>query len=97
MTPTKPQSRLQGRLEGALYPDWLPKETFGQRVNRLRAERRWSLNDLAQRSGTVKSQLHQIESGKSDTTLRYIARLAKAFEMTASELLAGVDLTEDER
>ncbi len=74
------------------YPDWLPHETFGQRLQRLRTERGWSLNDLALKSGTVKSQLHQIEHGNSDTSLRYLALIAKAFDMTASDLLSGCDL-----
>jgi transcriptional regulator with XRE-family HTH domain len=77
-----------------LYPDWLPPETFGQRVQRIRTSHSWSLQDLAERGKMVKGQISQIENGKSDTSLRYVAKLAHAFGLTPSELLSGLTLAE---
>lgn len=80
-----------------IYPEWTPPETFGARVQRLRQERGWSLNDLAERSGTVKSHIHQIESGKSEPSLRYVVLIARAFEMEPAILIAGLKWVEYER
>ncbi len=76
-----------------IYPDWLPRETFGQRVKRLRDAQHLSLRDMNRRCGINISNLSRVERG-GDLSLGRVAQLADGFNMTASELLAGVDLSD---
>lgn len=52
--------------------------------------------DLAKEVRVSRTQIVNIERGNVGFTLSMIVRLARAFDMTASELLYGVDLSEYE-
>lgn len=72
-----------------VYAAWLPHDTPGERIAWLRAERGMSMEDLrvaAHLGG--KGVLHDIEHGR-DTRLSTLDRIAEAFGLTVSDLLAG--------
>ena len=50
---------------------------LGQGVRELRAERGWTLKDLAARSGVSLRFLVQVESGKANISVRRLADLAR--------------------
>lgn len=60
----------------------------GANLKRLRAERGWSLDQLAERSSVSKAMLHQIEAGKSIPTIAVVWRLADGLKVPFSELLS---------
>src|SRR6476469_8860501 len=62
-------------------------EHLGRRVKKLRADRGWSLDNLAQASGVSRSMLSEIEREKANPTLAVTFRIAGAFRMTLAELL----------
>jgi transcriptional regulator with XRE-family HTH domain len=60
-----------------------------QRVRQLRVERGWSLEALAQASGVSRSMLSQIERNQANPTLGVTLRIARAFGVSLSELVAS--------
>lgn len=51
-------------------------ENLGKRVKKLRADRGWSLEELANASGVSRSMLSEIEREKANPTLTVTFRLA---------------------
>jgi XRE family transcriptional regulator, regulator of sulfur utilization len=60
---------------------------FGARVRGLRHAREWTQEDLADKAGLNVVQISHLEGGRNEAKLTTILRLAKAFGITASELL----------
>ncbi|MDP6443357.1 MAG: XRE family transcriptional regulator [Pirellulaceae bacterium] len=58
-----------------------------QRIRALRAERGWSLDQLAAASGVSRSMLSQIERERANPTLAVTMRIAQAFEMSLGDLV----------
>ena len=58
-----------------------------RRLKQLRAERNWSLDELAAASGVSRSMLSQVERGKANPTLAVTFRIARAFGMSLGELV----------
>ena len=64
---------------------------LAQRLRELRLERRWSLEDLAARSGVSRATLSRTENHDVSPTAAVLGRLCAAFELTMSRLLAQVE------
>ena len=60
---------------------------LGGRVKEMRAQRGWSLEELAKASGVSRSMLSQIEREQANPTLAVTLRIAKAFGLGLSEML----------
>jgi transcriptional regulator with XRE-family HTH domain len=60
-------------------------------VAALRAERGWSLDSLAGRSGVSKGVLVAVEQGRSNPNLATLARIGDAFGVPVTRLLEGAD------
>ncbi|MGA5506213.1 helix-turn-helix transcriptional regulator [Streptomyces umbrinus] len=56
------------------------------RITDLRAERRWTQADLAQRVGVSRQTINAIETGRFDPSLPLAFRLAKLFDLRIEEL-----------
>ena len=54
--------------------------------------RNWSLAELADRSGVSKAMLSAIERGSASPTAPILVRIATAFELTLSSLIARAEL-----
>jgi transcriptional regulator with XRE-family HTH domain len=54
---------------------------FGTRLRRMRAERDWSLRELAAKAGTHFAYLSQIESGVAKPSAELVEKLADAFDL----------------
>ncbi|EXG80371.1 helix-turn-helix domain-containing protein [Cryptosporangium arvum] len=59
----------------------------GERVRSLRTGRRWSLDELAGRSGVSKGMLVQIEAGRTNPSIGTLVRIADAFGVTVARLV----------
>ncbi|QPC92320.1 helix-turn-helix domain-containing protein [Mesorhizobium sp. INR15] len=66
--------------------------TIGKRIHAERLMRDWSLAELAQRSEVSKAMLSTIERGKTSPTAALLVRIAAAFGMTLSALIARAEL-----
>jgi transcriptional regulator with XRE-family HTH domain len=64
---------------------------LARRLRELRLERRWSLEDLAARSGVSRATLSRTENHEVSPTAAVLGRLCAAFELTMSRLLAQVE------
>jgi transcriptional regulator with XRE-family HTH domain len=64
---------------------------LAQRLRQLRAERSWSLEELATKSGVSRATLSRIENNEVSPTASVLGKLCAAFELTMSRLLAYVE------
>jgi XRE family aerobic/anaerobic benzoate catabolism transcriptional regulator len=62
-------------------------DLLGARVREARTSRRWTLRDLAERSGVSLRFLVQLEAGRANISVKRLAEIAAAFGVTAAELL----------
>src|SRR5438552_2849825 len=60
---------------------------LAHRIAQERAQRGWSLADVAERSGVSRSMLSKIERQEASPTATVLLRIASAFEVTLAELL----------
>ena len=67
-------------------------DALAARIHADRVERGWSLSDLADRSGVSKAMLSAVERGKASPTATLLARIASAYGMTLSSLIARAEL-----
>jgi transcriptional regulator with XRE-family HTH domain len=65
--------------------------TIAARIRGERTARRWSLDDLAERSQVSKAMLSKIERGEASATAALLGRIAAAFGLTLSAMLAPAD------
>lgn len=56
------------------------------RIRVLRAERRWSQQDLAERLGVSRQTVNAIENGKYDPSLPLAFRIGKVFGLPIEEI-----------
>jgi transcriptional regulator with XRE-family HTH domain len=66
-------------------------ENLGKRVKKLRADRGWSLEELADASGVSRSMLSEIERERANPTLTVTFRIARAFGLTLQELIESAE------
>lgn len=64
-------------------------ELVGRRVKKLRQDRGWSLEELADASGVSRSMLSEIERERANPTLTVAFRIARAFGMSLEDLVEG--------
>ena len=67
------------------------RERLGHRIRLLRAERDWSLKDLAACSRLSVSQISSIERGANLPSIESLLAIARAFEKKPSEILDSID------
>ena len=65
---------------------------IAERVRLERTARDWSLAELSERSGVSKAMLSAIERGEASPTAVLLVRVASAFGMTLSALVARAEL-----
>jgi transcriptional regulator with XRE-family HTH domain len=63
-------------------------EGIAKRIRIERTARNWSLAELAQRSGVSKAMLSAIERNETSPTAALLVRIAAAFDLTLSALIA---------
>lgn len=78
-----------GSGAGALAMD----EQVGARIRRLRTAKGLSLKTVSERSGTSIGMLSLIERGRSSPSVRLLARLADALEVTVAHFIPGDHLS----
>ena len=66
-------------------------QSLGARIRCMRKERGWTYRDMVMRHGFHLSAWQAYETGRVGISLPSLLRVAKAFSMHPSELLAGID------
>jgi transcriptional regulator with XRE-family HTH domain len=64
---------------------------IAQRLGRLRDERGWSLDDLAERTGISRATLSRVERSELSPTAAQLARLCSIYGWTLSRLMAAAE------
>ncbi len=59
---------------------------MNNRIRVLRAERRWSQAELAERVGVSRNSINSVENGKFDPSLPLAFRIADAFGQTVEKV-----------
>ena len=62
-------------------------QRFGKQIQRLRARRGLTQEQLALKAGLVRVYVTKLEQGEHDPTLTMLVRLAKALRVSVTELL----------
>jgi transcriptional regulator with XRE-family HTH domain len=65
-------------------------DRFGSNVRALRAEKGWTQEELADRSGLTAVQISRVERGVREVRLTTLVRLVKALETTPARLFNGL-------
>jgi putative transcriptional regulator len=60
--------------------------TMINRIRVLRAEKRWSQAELAERVRVSRNSINAIENGKFEPSLALAFRIANAFDLTVEEI-----------
>ena len=91
--PTLVQSSPTAVLEETVSPADVPNgnvgAVVGANLRRLRGRRGLSLDNLAKISGVSRAMLSQIEIGRSVPSINVVFKIARAFSLPFSALLAG--------
>ncbi len=66
-------------------------ELVAARVRAARAARRWTIRELAERSGVSVRFLVQLEAGRGNISVKRLADLARAFSLAPADLLRESD------
>ncbi len=66
------------------------KIKFGQRVRELRLSEGYSQEKLAELSDLDRTYIPGIESGKRNVSIVVVAKIAKAFQISISELMGNI-------
>ncbi|NUB23544.1 helix-turn-helix domain-containing protein [Azospirillum brasilense] len=69
-------------------------QRIGERVRIEREGRGWSLSVLATHSGVSRAMVHKLEHGGCSPTATLLARLAGAFGLSMSQLIARAEMQE---
>lgn len=67
------------------------RAAFGETVRRLRQERGWTQEDLADRVGFDRKSINRVENAAYSPSVDRLFALANALGVTPSELLADAD------
>ena len=67
-----------------------PKKLFGENVRRLRKNRYWSHEKLAEACGLHRTYIGAIERGERNVSLENIVEITRSLDVSPSALLKGV-------
>ena len=65
-------------------------KSLGKRIQRLREDRRWSQDQLAEAADMDRAYVGGVEAGLRNPTLRNLLRLARALRISLAELVDGL-------
>ena len=76
----------------------LVEYNFGERLKQLREKRKWTQQELADRTeGAIgRPQIANMEAGRSETTFATLIKLAVVFDVTTDYLLGAPERGEKE-
>lgn len=73
-------------MPGRRYEEVAHRRAFGERVRRLRVQREWTQEEMAERASIHRSYLASIESGSRNPSLDTIVKLANGLHVPVADL-----------
>jgi transcriptional regulator with XRE-family HTH domain len=70
---------------------------LGERIRQLRLKRGWRQIDLAEHAGMHENYVSDLELGHKEICLRMLGMVARALDTTPSELLKGIERSQEPR
>lgn len=67
------------------------QEQLGMRIKFLRAQKKWSQEDLAFAANINKNYISDLENGRRNPSLDILERIALAFGISLADLFRGVE------
>jgi len=67
-------------------------EQLATRIRKLRNQRKWSQEVLADHSDLHRTYISHIENARREISLETVCKIAKGFGMTPSKLMTGITL-----
>lgn len=71
-------------------------QSLGLKIRELRKKKKWSILELSMRSNINRNYIGDLENGRRNPTLEILERLAKAFNMSISELTFGIEIIKEQ-
>jgi transcriptional regulator with XRE-family HTH domain len=68
-----------------------PHERFARNLKQARLAKHWTQEDLGHWAGLHSTEVGRLERGNREPRLSTIVRLARALDLTAADLVAGVE------
>lgn len=65
-------------------------EQLAKKIRKLRNEREWSQEELADRANLHRTYISHLENGKRQISVETLCKIAKGFGITSSELMKGI-------
>jgi len=65
-------------------------EKLGANIRRLREERGWIMEELADKAGATVSYISKAEAGKTRITVYAVMTFCDAFDVESSEIMNGI-------
>ena len=65
-------------------------EKLAVKIRKLRNERKWSQEELADRAGLHRTYISHIENAKREISVETMCKIAKGFNIDPSELMEGI-------
>lgn len=84
-----PNPPIEEQVDVPVEDDDADAPVVGESLRRLRTERGWSLEKLAQNAGVSRAMLGQIELGQSTPTIKTLWKISRALDVPFSALLSG--------
>jgi transcriptional regulator with XRE-family HTH domain len=78
-------------MESTIVDDSSIDHRIAQRLKTLRAERGWSLDELARRSNVSRATLSRLENAEVSPTANVLGKLCAAYDLTMSRLMHMVE------
>ncbi|MFC4271790.1 helix-turn-helix domain-containing protein [Sneathiella chungangensis] len=66
-------------------------EQLATRIRKLRHEKNWSQEELADRAGLHRTYISHIENAKREISVETLCKIARGFEIKPSELMMGIE------
>jgi len=62
------------------------------KIRKLRNDREWSQEELADRTGLHRTYISHIENAKREISVETLCKVAKGLEVTPSDLMQGISI-----
>lgn len=67
-------------------------EALATRIRKLRSQKGWSQEELAERAGLHRTYISHLENGKRQISVETLCKVARGLEVSPSDLLKGISL-----
>ena len=67
-------------------------QKLATKIRKLRSQKGWSQEELADRAGLHRTYISHLENGKRQISVETLCKIAAGFGISSSELIKGIDI-----